>query len=37
MARGPLGDTRLINEEDPIKIGALFAMRYSWAVAAVLM
>ena len=30
------GDRRLTNEEDPIKIGALFAMRYSWVVAAVL-
>jgi hypothetical protein len=37
MARGRVrGDRRLTNEEDPIKIGASFAIRYSWVVAAVL-
>gem|GEM_PF-2103648 len=38
MARGRVrGDRRLTNEEDPIKIGALFAMRYRRVVPAVLM
>jgi hypothetical protein len=37
VARGPMqGDRRLTNE-DPIKIGALFAMRYRRVVPPVLM